>query len=129
MTVSEGALYSIAALVLLVALRRLYLQAVIPQIAPREVDELLSRPAMVVFVDVRTGDERARGHIKGSIHVPSKELLRKLDVLEKHRAKQIVLYCQTGSRSMAAAATLRKHGFRVANLKGGIAEWNFHKQM
>ncbi len=125
MTAPQILLRGIAAIVLAVAARRAYLRAVIRQINPRELQELLPRQSDVVLLDVRNADERARGHIKGSLHLPVGDLLRRIETLEKHRSRLIVVYCQTGSRSLAAAATLRKHGFQVANLKGGMAEWNF----
>ncbi len=125
MTLPQIVLIAAAAIALAFAVRRAYLRAVIRQIGPRELQELLPRQSDVVLLDVRNADERARDHIKGSLHVPVGDLLRKIDTLEKHRNRLIVVYCQTGSRSLAAAATLRKHGFQVANLKGGMGEWNF----
>jgi rhodanese-related sulfurtransferase len=45
--------------------------------------------------------------------------------LEQHRRREIICYCQTGNRSLSAAAKLKRGGFSVANLRGGITEWNF----
>ena len=79
----------------------------------------------MVLLDVRTRGERAAQHIQGSLHIPLHQLEKRIDELQKHQNKEIICYCQTGSRSLSAAIRLKKHGFTVANLKGGIAEWNF----
>lgn len=77
-----------------------------------------------VLLDVRTNAERERKSIKGSLHIPLHELGRRMEELEKHKSKEIICYCQSGSRSFSAAARLKKFGFTVANMNGGISEWN-----
>lgn len=94
------------------------------QYSPREVSDLMKQSNATVLLDVRTFAERQRKTIKGSIHIPLHELGRRKDELEKHKNKEIVCYCQSGNRSLSAASKLRKFGFTVANMKGGIAEWN-----
>jgi rhodanese-related sulfurtransferase len=41
--------------------------------------------------------------------------------------RSIVCYRQTGARSASAVALHLKNGLSAANLRGGIAEWNFYK--
>ena len=45
--------------------------------------------------------------------------------LEKYKSKEIICYCASGSRSVNAGLKLKKAGFTVGNLRGGIASWNF----
>jgi len=78
-----------------------------------------------VLLDVRTARERTLHSISGSIHIPLHELGSRLKDLEKHKSKEIICYCASGSRSVSAAAKLKKAGFNAANLEGGIASWNF----
>ncbi len=80
-----------------------------------------------IFLDVRTMQERSHGAIHGSVHIPLHELGKKITDLNKYRDQEIICYCQSGSRSATAAIILRRQGFTVANLKGGISEWNFQK--
>jgi rhodanese-related sulfurtransferase len=47
-----------------------------------------------------------------------------MDELNKHKEREIICYCQTGSRSVSAAIILQKNGFNIANLRGGILGWN-----
>ena len=74
--------------------------------------------AGAVLVDVRLEDEFLQGTIKGSINLP-------LYVL-RHRASELdpkchyIMFCQSGSRSEAAAFLLTQRGFNVSVLKGGL---------
>jgi rhodanese-related sulfurtransferase len=82
----------------------------------------------LLLLDVRSNGERQHSHIKGSLHIPLNQLVSRSDELSKHKEKEIVCYCQTGNRSVTAASRLNKLGFKAANLKGGIAEWNFQNR-
>jgi rhodanese-related sulfurtransferase len=101
--------------------RKLQLRGV-AMYTPAEVAERMKHAALLL--DVRTGAERQRNSIRGSLHIPLHELGRRMGELEKHKQKEIICYCQTGNRSLSAAAKLRKAGYRVANMSGGIVEWN-----
>ena len=94
------------------------------QYSPAQVADLMKGIDAKVLLDVRTAGERQRQHIKGSLHIPLHELGRRMDELGKHKNKEVICYCQSGNRSISAAARLKKHGFTVANMKGGMAEWN-----
>jgi rhodanese-related sulfurtransferase len=85
----------------------------------REVASLDSRTT--VLLDVRRPDERARGAIPGSFHIPLDELRSRMDELPRDR--DIVVYCQTGQRSYIAARMLGQHGFRARNLTGSYRTW------
>ena len=122
------ALAAIAGLLLLFSLRRWILTLRVPAYSVREVAEKIGRSSEVVVLDVRTRDERSRGRVDGSIHIPLGDLRKRMQELEKHRKKEIVCYCQTGNRSLSAASILLKHGFIAANMKGGMAEWSFRNR-
>lgn len=78
-----------------------------------------------ILLDVRTDAERKRNSIKGSFHIPVHEISTRIKELEKFKSREIICYCATGSRSVGAAVQLKKAGFTVGNLTGGIASWNF----
>jgi len=76
----------------------------------------------VVVVDVRTEAEVARGVIPGSRHIVLQQLPGRLDELPRDAA--VVMVCQSGGRSLQAAAFLAAQGFsRVHNLRGGVLAW------
>lgn len=97
----------------------------IQQYTPAEVKERLK--AGSVLIDVRTAAERKQTSIAGSIHVPLNELSAKMKSLEKHKAREVILYCASGARSSSAAVQMKNAGFTVGNLKGGIGAWNYAK--
>ncbi len=119
---SQVLFYGFIALLLFLYLRRMLLLRSLTKYAPLEVKEKLKQNS-VVLLDVRSAEERKQSAIKGSLHIPLREVRRRADELSKHKDKEIVCYCATGSRSASAAATLKKLGFNAANMKGGIAEW------
>jgi rhodanese-related sulfurtransferase len=125
MNPSELFLYALLTLVGGFYVRRIYLGFVVRQYSPTELAEKLRSERNLVLLDVRTKHERSQSSIKGSLHIPLNELRSRSGELEQVKNNEIVCYCQTGKRSLSAAGKLRKQGFNVANLKGGIAEWNF----
>ncbi len=123
MTTTQILLYSFLIIVTIFYLRRMLAMRSIPNYTASGVAEMQSSKANIVLLDVRTGDERSRRHIKGSIHIPLHELRNRIAELEKFKEKEIICYCQSGSRSASAAMLLKKNGFKVANLSGGISSW------
>ena len=73
-------------------------------------------PAKTIVLDVRRADERAKGHIPGSMHIPLDELRIRLGELPKE--KEIIASCQSGQRSYFACRLLAQHGFKARNLAG-----------
>ena len=74
-----------------------------------------------VVLDVREPAEVAEWAIPGAVNVPLGELPARLSDLSHDR--EIVVVCASGSRSALAADQLAHQGFRVANLRGGMAAW------
>ena len=73
-------------------------------------------PDKTLVLDVRRADERAKGCIPGSMHIPLDELRGRLGELPKD--KEIIASCQSGQRSYFACRLLAQHGFKVRNLAG-----------
>jgi rhodanese-related sulfurtransferase len=96
-----------------------------------DVDELDQSEGRSLIIDVREPDERARGHIPGSIHIPRGVIERDIEkigfagkVSNDDLVRPIVCYCGGGSRSLLAAHTLQEMGFSdVASLRGGFGAW------
>jgi rhodanese-related sulfurtransferase len=98
----------------------------INQYTPAEAAAKMKNSLNIVFLDVRSKQERKSGSIKGSIHLPLHEMKFKLKELEKYKGKEIICYCRSGNRSLAAAPILKKKGFSSASLRGGIGSWNLY---
>jgi len=69
-----------------------------------------------VLLDVRDEDERVKGVIPDSMHIPLSELRERL--LELPQNKTIVAYCQSGQRSYFATRLLTDGGYTAKNLSG-----------
>ena len=123
MTSSQLILFGLLGVLILLYVRKWLLTRSLTHYSPLEVADRM-KGSTSILLDVRTAEERQHQNIKGSLHIPLQELGRRTDELNKHKSKEIICYCQTGSRSVSAAAMLRKAGYTVANMKGGIAEWN-----
>jgi rhodanese-related sulfurtransferase len=75
-------------------------------------------------LDVRTGDEFAAGHIIDARNMPAADLAKSTDSLKKYREKPVIVYCDNGVASAAAARTLKDQGFaKVVTLRGGLNGW------
>lgn len=95
----------------------------IPEITPRELAERRARGDDFELVDVREPHEHAYARIDDARLVPLAAIPRAASSMDP--AREIVLYCHHGSRSMAAAERLRAMGFaKVVNLAGGIDRWS-----
>lgn len=82
----------------------------------------LAAQGQVQILDVRTGEEVARGMIEGAIHIPLHLLPHRVGELDP--GVVTVVYCRSGARSAQACAYLAAQGFAALyNLKGGILEW------
>ena len=125
MSATQILFYILIIALLSFSVRRFLLFRLVQQYSPAEVVGKLSGGKGVVLLDVRTAAERSDRFIQGSVHIPLQELRGRLRELERYREREIICYCRSGNRSLSAAATLRKRGFRSANRQGGIVEWNF----
>ncbi len=125
MTFGQIILYAGIALIAYLYIKRFMLNRTIKQYSASEVMEKMKNSRSSILLDVRTAGERSSRSIKNSIHIPISELRNRKEELKKYKDKEIICYCQTGSRSINAASILKKDNFEVANMKGGIVRYNF----
>ncbi len=92
-------------------------------ISVKQANTLLQRDDNVTLLDVRSSGEYRRGHIRGAILIPVESLEKEISKLDKFKKRQIIVYCQTGSRSVRASRILVKYGFMPLNLKDGFKVW------
>lgn len=75
-----------------------------------------------LLIDVRSKEEYAEGHIKGSINIPS-EKLPHIEKQAPHKDTPLFLYCRTGARSARAAKILKSAGYQNTMDIGGMIHW------
>jgi molybdopterin/thiamine biosynthesis adenylyltransferase/rhodanese-related sulfurtransferase len=97
---------------------------VIPEQGPSDVHRRLTAGEPVVVIDVRDPDEYRDGHIEVANNISRGFLEFRIGSAAADPTTPIVLYCQTGLRSMLAAKALHELGYQnVVNLQGGYQKW------
>ncbi len=93
-----------------------------PSIASLQTDALIDdgKSKDYTWLDVRTQQEFQYRHIKGSVHIPLDILRLKVRMLDPQKHYRV--YCNTGSRSIAAAFLMEQKGFCVSVLKNGLMD-------
>lgn len=104
----------------------------VKEITPPQTNEILSADPSAIYIDVRTEREFANGHPQGAVNIPiafpdpARGMVMNPDfvkVVESHfpKEKKIIVGCQAGPRSNAAAGLLQQAGYQdVANMVGGF---------
>ena len=101
-------------------------RAEIDEISTPEAHALLDRDGgdAPLFVDVRPRDEWDEGHLPGALHLPRNNLESRVEALIPDRSRELVVYCESGTRSAFAAKSLQELGYTNAvNLSDGFAGW------
>ncbi len=114
---------ALAAAILYFAYFKGWILADFESITPQQARELLQQDDNVTLLDVRTPEEFAQEHIEGATLIPVQVLGENLSKLANVKGKQIIVYCRSGGRSVAASRILTENGFVVLNVKGGIGGW------
>ncbi len=97
---------------------------VVPEEGPADLQRRVTSGQKVVVIDVRDPDEFRDGHIEGSANISRGFLEFRIGTAVTDSATTIVLYCQTGLRSVLAAKALKELGYaNVINLQGGYQKW------
>lgn len=73
----------------------------------------------IQLIDVRTPGEFRRGHIKNAKNVPLNEIGQFTPITDK----TVYVICHSGARSKLAAKKLKKKGYDVINIQGGMHAW------
>ena len=89
-------------------------------ITAKQAQVLIDKDQNVTLLDVRTVDEFKTGHIRGATLIPVSKLEANLAKLKDSKNKQIVVYCRSGSRSVAASRILKANGFTPLNVQHGM---------
>ncbi len=91
--------------------------------SPNQLVKMMSQAHAKIY-DVRPIAQFKAGHILGAQSLPELELASQLKKISRHKAKPVVLVCQTGSQSTKVGAVLKKEGFeKIHALKGGMQQW------
>jgi rhodanese-related sulfurtransferase len=92
----------------------------VESIEVRRAAELLASGAATPL-DVRQNVEWKHGHIPSALHIPLAHVSHRAHELAAD--KMIITVCRSGHRGALAARTLRRAGYQVENLQGGMKAW------
>jgi sulfur-carrier protein adenylyltransferase/sulfurtransferase len=95
----------------------------VPEISPAEA---FSRQAQgALLIDVREDSERAAGLPAGALAISRSFLELRIEDHEPDRVRPILAICASGRRSLLAAETLQRMGYRdVVSVSGGFQRWS-----
>jgi phage shock protein E len=74
------------------------------------------------WIDVRTPEEFAAGHVEGAINIPYTEIVDRIGEVTSDKDAMLYLYCRSGRRSGIAADALEQAGFTGAVNIGGLGD-------
>ena len=94
-----------------------YLFTKIDSISTSELEAKLKEP--IQLLDVRTPTEFRKGHIKNAKNIP----LTEIGSYTPATKETLYVICHSGVRSKMAAKKLKKKGYDVINVRGGMIAW------
>jgi rhodanese-related sulfurtransferase len=93
-----------------------------PEVSSREA--LAKQIEGALLVDVREPWEYVEVRAPGALLIPLGEFTRRFGELPRDR--ELLMICHSGFRSMQAASYLLRQGYAsVANVMGGMEEWEY----
>ncbi len=96
----------------------------VEDVSQQQASEWIAKAKAPLFLDVRTPEEFAAGHVPGAINIPHEALPTRVGELASHKAKDVVVYCESGRRAAIASDALHAAGFeRVQHLAGDMSGW------
>jgi len=102
-------------------------RAMVENITPEVAYEMITNSTLypdLIILDVRTQGEYDAEHICNATLIPLNDLESRLNELYPYNNTEIIVYCQSGSRSLDASQILNTNGFtEVNNMLGGITAW------
>jgi len=91
-------------------------------VSAEQAQQMIQSDSDSIILDVRTSEEFEQGHLQNAVSIPLGNLEQELSQLSKDQ--KVIVYCQSGSRSVAASRLLSAQGYTPLNLKGGINAWS-----
>ena len=79
-------------------------------------------PPGAVWIDVRSAEEFAGGHLEGALNIPHESIEASISELALATNTPIYLYCRSGRRSGIAKEKLQKMGYSELTNAGGLED-------
>ncbi|MDO4434257.1 MAG: rhodanese-like domain-containing protein [Alysiella sp.] len=72
-----------------------------------------------LWIDVRSPEEFAQGHLTNAINVPLDQITQRISQISPNKHAPINLYCRSGRRAEVALQELKKLGYQNVTNHGG----------
>jgi len=96
----------------------------VPELSADQVQRLCASADPPLLLDVREKEEFRDGHLRGAVSLPRGFLEILVEGKVPDKARTIVAYCQSGTRSLLAGRVLKEMGYAdVRSLSGGYGAW------
>ena len=93
------------------------------RISPQKAFEALTSKENL-FIDVRTPQEYAKGHIDGAINIPLDIFAKEIEKKIPNKHQPLFAYCLSGSRSSLASAILIEFDYtNIYDIENGLLGW------
>jgi len=91
---------------------------------PNKLRQLLQKKKKLVILDVREKDEFSKkDSIQGSKNMPMGKVFVEASKGKLPKNKKIITVCSKGTRCKIVARELRKKGYDIEHLEGGLMAW------
>lgn len=77
-----------------------------------------------LVLDIRESKDFKAGHLANAVNIPYAKLAERMNELEQHKERPIILICKTGQTVSMASKMLREKGYNALRLSGGMMEWS-----
>lgn len=94
-------------------------------ISAEEAKSRIDADRSVIVLDVRTPEEYAEKHIRGSVLLPLDSIGKDAARVLPDKKRTILVYCRSGRRSAIAAQQLLSMGYQSVFDFGGINRWPY----
>lgn len=78
-------------------------------------------------VDLRDRSDFVAGHIVEALHIPHGEIEKRIGELAPYKEKTLILADKMGQHAGPVGRQLKKAGYTVRRLEGGMSEWSNQK--
>lgn len=81
-----------------------------------------------ILLDIREESEFKKGHISDALNIPLASIEKQIKKIDLYKKDDLIVVCQTGTRSAPACSNLFKLGFEnVFLMTGGMQSWEENK--
>lgn len=75
-----------------------------------------------IWIDVRTAEEFAQGHLEDAVNIPVDQIAQAIEALSSDKDAPLHVYCRSGRRSEIARQLLLEKGYTNVTNHGGYEE-------